>query len=59
MNITDGRGSNSKELKRKNFEVVRSWFKNNPKSTIKECCDGTGLSYPTVRARINESIKEN
>lgn len=56
MEIVDGRGLNKKEDAKRNFEAVRLWFKDNPNSTITECCKGLGLSYTPVRKHLNKLI---
>ena len=53
MKYKDGRGENNKMVKLKNIEAVKSFFKKNPNTTIKECCEQIGLSYPTVRRHID------
>ena len=52
MKIADGRILRSEEIKMINRRAVSDWFKNNPNTTITECCKGTGLSYPTVKRHI-------
>ena len=53
MNIIVGPGKHKKIEMRENIKKVRKWFESNPESTIKDCCDGTGLSHVTVRKHIN------
>jgi len=52
MNISDGRGQHKKTLSDENRIIVRLYFKWNPASTITQCCDGTGLTYKTVKRHI-------
>lgn len=57
MIYKDGRGEKNKRIKLKNIEAVKTFFKKNPDTTIKECCEQTGLSYPTVRRHLNSLEK--
>ena len=50
--IVDGRGRNKKELSKKNRIIIRKWLANNGKTTITECCRGTGMTYKTVKRHI-------
>lgn len=58
MKIANGRGAYMQQVKSENLEKVRKWFEDNPKTSISDCMRGTGLTYKTVRARINELIAE-
>jgi predicted HTH transcriptional regulator len=58
MKIVNGRGSYMQQVKSENREKVRAWFDENPKTSISDCMRGTGLTYKTVRARINELMAE-
>ena len=58
MLISDGRGNHSKDLAKFNRAKIILFFKKNPGCTIKKCCVGTGLTYPTVKRHINLIKKE-
>lgn len=58
MEIKDGRGYHKILDAKNNLERVRNWFKENPGSTIKECCNGLNLSYIPVRKHLNTLIEE-
>lgn len=58
MNISDGRGRNTKKMGEKNRLNVKAWFKKNPGSTINECCNGLNLTYKTVRGHIDSINKD-
>ena len=53
MKILEGRGLHTKKTAEKNKQAIKKWFKKNPSSTKKDCCDALGLSYATVRKHIN------
>jgi len=53
MIYKDGRGENKKHVATENREIVRKWFKKNKNTTIKECCEGVGMTYKTVRGHID------
>ena len=52
MEVVNGRGKNKKELSKKNRALVKKWFYENPGSFISACCEGTGLTYKTVKGHI-------
>lgn len=58
MKVTDGRGVYKTLVAKKNKKSVALWFKNNPGSTITECCRALNLSYPTVRKNLNALIEK-
>lgn len=58
MKVSDGRGANKKIDAKRNKNAVRDWFKQNPDSTITECCKGLGLTYTPVRKHLNALIEE-
>ncbi len=58
MNLKVKQGDYMKKVKATNRANVKKWFKDNPGSTITECCKGLSLSYRTVRDGLNELITE-
>jgi DNA invertase Pin-like site-specific DNA recombinase len=52
MKIVDGRGLHKKEEAKRNRERIKQWFKDNPESTKKECCDALGISYLTLQRHL-------
>lgn len=59
MNVIDGRGQNQKDAAIENQAKIKVWFGNNPRSTIKECCEAVGLTYKTVRKHIDSLQSES
>ena len=57
MEIKDGRGQKQMEEGAENKNAVKCYFKDNPGSTITECCRTLGLTYLTVKKHIN-SLKD-
>ena len=53
MDIVDGRGLHKLDVQAKNREIIKSFFENNPRSTISDCCHETGFVYQTVKNHIN------
>lgn len=58
MKILDGRGKGKTLDCKRNKKAVKKWFTDNPNSTIKACCEGVKLTYPTVRRHIESLQKE-
>ena len=52
MDVVDGRGKHKKILSEENRNTIKHYFKWSPDSTISDCCNATGLSYPTVKKHI-------
>jgi len=52
MEVIDGRGKHKLVLKANNKTKVKAWILANPGRFIKDCCEGTGLTYKTVKRHI-------
>ena len=52
MKIQDGRGKNKMAEGETNKAAIKKWFKDNPGSTIAECCRGLDLVYRTVKKHV-------
>ena len=58
VQIKDGRGQHMKETEKKNYEIIKKFFLENPGSTQKECRDKTGYSVSTIRKHLRQLRKQ-
>ena len=54
MKIKDARGQNMKVISKKNKDLIKEYFKQNPDSSKAECQRTLGIAYTTLQRHLKD-----